>query len=129
MRSATKKKLLEVARRRENLAALLATVAEIDHRGLYEESGFATMVGYFAARYRMCEKHARLHVEVARTARRLPLLLEAITDGRLHLETAGLLTPYLTEENVAELVAAMAHRDEPEIAAMLAEWFPRPRPG
>ena len=129
MRSAARKQLLKVPRHRKNLATLLARIAEIDHRGLYEESGYATTVHYFAHQYGMCETHARLYVEVARTARQFPILFEAIARGRLHLEAVQVLAPYLTEDNVAELVAAMTRRPESEIRAMLAEWFPRPRAG
>jgi len=50
----------------------------------------------------------------------------AIADGRLHTAAVCLLAPHLTAQNVDQLIAAMTHRREGEIKAMLKEWFPGP---
>ena len=124
--AATRKALLRaIAKQNENTAWLLAYMAEVEHRGLHEEFGYATMLDYCVEHLKMYdEEEAAQRLEVARTARVFPVLFEAIADGRLHLEAVQLIAPHLTQANVDELVAAMTHRRESEIKAMLAEWFP-----
>lgn len=125
--SATRKKLLEVtARQNENTAWILAYLGEIERRGLHESLGYATMLDFCMGQLKMCEEDAAERIEVARAGLAFPVLLEAIGDGRLHLPAVRLLAPHLNAANVDELVAAMTHRPEDEIAAMLAEWFAGP---
>ena len=67
-----------------------------------------------------------VHVAVtARAARRLPVLFEALAEGRLHLGAIGLLAPYLTPENADDLLRAAAHKTKAEIEELLARRFPR----
>ena len=131
MRSVSTKKTLDAlddlaAQERKSTAMTLAYMAEFDRRRLYETFGYSTMLDYCIDHVHMDEDEAEEQIEVARAARVFPVLFEAIADGRLHTAAVRLLAPHLTAQNVAELIAAMTHRREGEIKAMLKEWFPGP---
>jgi hypothetical protein len=113
-----------IAKQRENTAETLVYLAEADHRRLHEGLGYGTMLEFCVAELKMCDEDAAERIEVARAARAFPVLFDAIAEGRLQLAGVRLLAPHLTAENVDQLVAAMTHRTETEIVAMLAEWFP-----
>ena len=71
-------------------------------------------------------RHGFPRIYGGRTARRFPILLDAIADGRLHLTGVLMLSKHLTYGNVAELVAAATHRSKAEIKQLIAERFPQP---
>jgi 5-methylcytosine-specific restriction endonuclease McrA len=100
-------------------ATLLAHIAEVDARKLYAPAGFASMFAYCVGELRLSEDAAAKRIQAARAARRFPLLLETVAEGRLHLSGICLLAPHLTEENAAELIAAATHRRKVEIEEML----------
>jgi hypothetical protein len=83
-------------------ATLLAHIAEVDARNLYAPAGFASMFAYCVGELRLSEDAAAKRIQAARAARRFPLLLETVAEGRLHLSGICLLAPHLTEENAAE---------------------------
>src|SRR5438552_8299057 len=63
---------------------------------------------------------------VARAARKLPALVEAVRTGRVHLAGLRLLAPHLTRENHEQLLAKAAGRTKDEIAELVAAVAPRP---
>jgi hypothetical protein len=97
----------------------------VDERGLYRPAAYPSMVAYCIGELRFTEEAARKRIHAARTARRFPALLPAVADGRLSLSAVVTLAPRLSPENVAELVAAAAHRSRFELDRLLAERFPR----
>ena len=131
MRSVSAKKTLDAlddlaAQERKQTAMTLAYMAEFDRRRLYETFGYTSMLDYCVEHVHMDEDEAEEQIDVARAALVHPVLFEAIADGRLHTAAVRLLAPHLTAANVDELIAAMTHRREGEIKAMLKEWFPDP---
>ena len=64
-------------------------------------------------------------IEVACTAKRLPLLLDHIAEGAVNLTGARLLTPHLTEENAEGLLSAARHKSKREIEELIATLRPR----
>src|SRR5207245_11202880 len=52
-------------------------------------------------------------------------IFDALADGRLHLTAVGLMAPYLTPENAAELLGAAAHRTKAGIEELIAGRFPQ----
>jgi hypothetical protein len=63
-------------------------------------------------------------LHAARAARQFPAIFAALADGRLHLSAVVMLAPYLTEENVDELLAAAAHKSKSELDQLFAQRFP-----
>ena len=58
--------------------------------------------------------------------RRLPAVVEAVRDGRLHLSAVLLLAPRLTGENHRALMAEASGKSKREVEEVVARWFPRP---
>ncbi len=115
-----------VARDRANTALLLAHIAEVDCRGLFRQAAYPSMFAYCVGELRLSEDSAFKRIRAARTARRFPQVFEAIADGRLHLGSVLLLTPYLTDANSSELLAAAFGKNRSQVEALIATRFPRP---
>ncbi len=79
-----------VAKGRHNEADLLAHLAEVDRRQLYLEQGCSSMFGYLTEVLHFSEATAFRRIAVARAARTVPLLLERIREGALHVAGAWL---------------------------------------
>jgi 5-methylcytosine-specific restriction endonuclease McrA len=107
------------------IAEHLADLGEIEARKLYAAAGYPTMVAWCMAKRNMREQKARKRVRIAQSARQHPALLHAIADGRLHLSAALLLLPWLSEENVDDLIRLSAHRSLTEVESLLREWTGR----
>src|SRR5436309_9595086 len=114
-----------VAQDRATTAALLAHIAEVDARRLYLPAAYPSMFAYYVHEQRLSEDAAYKRIQAARVARQFPGIFEALADGRLHLTGVGLLAPYLTPENVGELLAAAALKTKSEIEELVARRFPR----
>ena len=115
-----------VAKSRRNEADLLAYLAEVDRRQLYLEQGCSSMFGYCTDVLHFSEATAFRRIAVARTARTVPLLLERIREGALHVAGAKLLTPTLTPENHVELLDLARHKSKRAIEKILADRAPKP---
>src|SRR6266540_6214915 len=114
-----------VAQNRATTARLLAHLAECDARRLYLPAAYPSLFAYCVHELRLSEDAAYKRIQAARVARQFPGIFEAVADGRLHLTAVGLLAPYLTPENAAELLAAAARKTRSEIEELLARRFPR----
>ena len=115
-----------VAQDRTTAAELLAVMGEVDDRRLYLPAGYPSMLAWCVGEFRMSEDVAFNRIRAARTARQFPALLVALADGRLHLTAMLLLTPWLTHDNVEELMTEATHKTKREVEALLARRFPRP---
>ena len=67
-----------------------------------------------------------MRIRVARAARRHPLLLDMLRDGRLHLSAIVRLLPVLTRENRDALLARATFCSKRQILEIVAELSPRP---
>ncbi len=116
-----------VARERVNTAMLLAHLAEVDARRLYAPAGYPSMHAFCVEHLRYSDDAAFRRIRAARAARQFPVLLRALSDGRLHLAGVSLLAPHLTFENVGTLIEAATHKRKTEIEEWLAERFELPQ--
>src|SRR2546427_7586554 len=71
------------------------------------------------------EDAALRRIQAARIARPMPVFLQAMEAGQLHLTAVCLLAPYANPGNVDDLIAMVAHQSKSEIERRLAERFPR----
>jgi hypothetical protein len=108
----------------ENTADLLADLGETARRKLYVHHGYASMEAYCVRVLNFSHDAAKKRVQVARKGWFLPVIFEAIAEGRVHLSGMARLVPFLDEENVHELIEAATHRTCREIELLLAERFP-----
>ena len=107
-------------------AAMLGHLGEVDARKLYLPAACSSMVGWCVTVLGMAEQVAFKRIRAARVARKFPVVLEAVAEGRLNLSAVVLIAPVLSEENAAELVAEVSGMSQAEIAVVLARRAPRP---
>jgi len=121
--------LLEQARShhghaRTATAALLADLAEIETRRLYEASCYPTMRAWCVGELKMSEDALTDRLTAARTAREYPAIFPMLADGRLHLTAVLMLAKHLNPTNAHELLESAAGKSKSELADLLACWFP-----
>ncbi len=123
LRSATR----VLVRRSHGLdAALLVHLGEIDERKLYLEWAFSSMFAFCVGELGFSEDVACNRIDIARAARRMPVILEALRSGQVHLAGLRLLAPHLTAENQEKVLAEAAGKSKRQIEEMVARLSPKP---
>jgi len=107
-------------------AELIAHIAEVDRRRLYEREAASSMFVYCCERLNLSEQQAYQRIAVARASRRHPMLLTMLADGRFHLCGAAILARHLTERNRDRLLERAAGRSKRLIEVLVAELAPKP---
>ena len=74
----------------------------------------------------LAEHAAFNRIEAARAARRFPIIVELLADGRIHLSAVRLLAPHLTEANHDSVLGEASHKSKREIEQLVARLLPRP---
>jgi 5-methylcytosine-specific restriction endonuclease McrA len=114
------------ASERKAIAALVSALAELDSRRLYLGQGCSSMFTYGTQVLRLSEHAAFNRIEAARAARRFPVVLELLADGRIHLSAVRLLAPHLTEANHDSVLRDASHKSKREVEQIVARLLPRP---
>ena len=121
------RRLSEITRDSRRVEAeLVAHIAEVDARRLYAREGCSSMFAYCVEVLHLSEPETNLRMVVARAARRHPVLLDMLRDGRVHLSGIALLAPHLTEANRDEVLARATHSSKRHIEELVACLAPRP---
>lgn len=107
---------------------LVRVLMEFDGRQLYLREGYASMYAFCTQVLGLEEGAAYNRIEVARVARRHPVVLEALEAGELTLTSVRVLAPYVTPDNVEALLAAARGRTRREVEAQMALLRGRPGP-
>jgi len=110
-------------RERGDTALLVAHLAELDTRDVYLRAGYSSLFTYCRDALALSEHEAYNRIEVARAARRFPVILELLAAGSVNLTTVRLLGPHLTSDNhrsVLESARGMKRTEVEEIVARLA---------
>ena len=106
---------------------LVAHIGEVDRRRLYARNEASpSMYVYCTETLHLSESETYLRIGVARAARKHPVLLPMLEDGRLHLSGIAKLAPVLTEANRDALLARAAHKSKRKIEELVAEVAPKP---
>ena len=111
---------------RTAIANLVAALGEMDARRLYLGQGCSSMFTYCTHVLHLAEHAAFNRIEAARAARRFPIILTLLADGRVHLSAVRLLAPHLTAANHDALLKEASHKSKREIEAIVARLVPRP---
>jgi hypothetical protein len=111
---------------RDATAVLIAHLAEMDARRLHVGLGFSSLFTYCREVLRLSESATYKRIEVARAARRYPVLLDRLSEGGLNVSTARLIASHLTDENHQELIAAASGLAKRDVEELVARHFPRP---
>ena len=78
-----------LTRERDETASIVAHLAELDTRDLHFREGYPSLFAYCRDALGMSEGEAYNRIEVARTARRFPVVLDMLAAGRVHLTAVG----------------------------------------
>ena len=115
-----------VARERDATAHLVAHLAELDTRDLYLREGYESLYVYCRDALGLSEGESYNRIEVARAARRFPIILEMLAAGAVNLTAARLLAPHLTPANHREVLDSARGKKKSEIEEIVARLSPRP---
>ena len=107
-------------------ADLVAHIGEVERRRLYAREASPSMFAYCRERLHLSEAEAYMRIRVARAARKHPLLLDMLRDGRLRLSAIVRLLPVLTRKNRDALLARATFCSKRQILEIVAELSPRP---
>jgi hypothetical protein len=110
---------------RTTTVRLLIHIGEFDSRRLYREAAYQSMHDYCVGELKMSSDVAYKRNRVARFARRWPTIYQGIADGSLTVTGVSMLSKYMTEANGSELLKAAADKTNDQIAALIAERFPK----
>lgn len=117
-----------VRQEREDTAAVVEHLAEVDRRDLVQERGYASLFEYSVKKLGYSEPSAYHRIRAARAINKMPRLPTLLRAGELHLRTLVLLHPHLDDERVDELVQKVQGKSARETEAFLAPLSPRPQP-
>jgi hypothetical protein len=117
----------ELLRRSNGVEAqLLVYLGEIEERKLYRDWSFSSMFGFCVCELGFSEDVACNRIAVARAARSMPVILEALRSGKVHLAGLRLLAPHLTTGNQDRVLAEAAGKSKREIEELVARLSPKP---
>ena len=115
-----------VGSEREATAQLIAHLGEIDARRLFLNEGCSSLFKYCTEVLHLSESAAYNRIEVARAARKFPVILEKLAEGAIHLSALRTLAPCLTPENHLGLLEAAKHKSRDEVERIAVRVRPRP---
>ena len=117
----------EIARKSNGIEAdLLLYLGEIDARGIYRERASPSMIAFCMSEFNFSEGAAYYRIHVARAAREIPAILDALRSGAVHLAGLRLLVPRLTQENHEQVLSQAAGKSKREIEELVAVLAPKP---
>jgi 5-methylcytosine-specific restriction endonuclease McrA len=114
---------------REATAKLVRSLMEVDARLLHLRHGCPSLYAWCTEVIGLGEGAAYHRIEVARAARRVPQLADALEDGSLTLSSARVLAPHVTPENWTEVIDQARHKSKREVERLVAGLHPLPEQG
>jgi 5-methylcytosine-specific restriction endonuclease McrA len=113
------------AHEKHDIARFIAHIAVIGKRGYDIDLGYHSLFDYCVRRFNLSEGSVYRRTQVAGVCRKFPAILEAISQGRLHLTGASLIAPHLTHENVERLIAEAQGKTKREVENLLVALAPK----
>jgi hypothetical protein len=114
------------ANERVATSELVAHLAELDTRDIHLRQGYGSLFAYCRSVLFLSEHEAYNRIEVARAARRFPVILEMLADGAVSLTSVRLLAPHLTPENHRSVLASARGKRKIDVEEIVARLAPRP---
>jgi hypothetical protein len=109
-----------------SLAELLTLLAEMDERRLYAKLGYSSLFVYMVQALHLSEDATYKRIQAARAAKRYPIVLSLLSEGKLNLTAINILTPTLTDQNHEDVLKKAAFKSNRDVERMRAEYAPRP---
>ncbi|MBI4060205.1 MAG: HNH endonuclease [Elusimicrobia bacterium] len=117
-----------VRQEREDTAAVVAHLAEVDNRNLARERAYPSLFEYCVKELGYSEPSAFHRIRAARAVRKRPELLDLLRRGEVHLRSLVLLHPHLDGEGALEIIQQARGKTVQEVSALVAPLCPRPAP-
>jgi hypothetical protein len=114
------------ARERRTTALLVAHLADLDTRDVYLRAGYSSLFAYCRGVLALSDGEAYNRIEVARTARRFPVVVELLASGEISLTGIRLLAPHLTPENHRHVLESARQKRKAAVEEIVAGLSPRP---
>ncbi|MEE9263461.1 MAG: hypothetical protein V3V11_03295 [Vicinamibacteria bacterium] len=115
-----------VCAEKQNVAKLIAHIAEMSRRKVVLELGYKSTFHYCVERLHLSEGSVASRIHVANVSIRFPQLLVALAENRISLTVAGLLAPHLSADNVDTLLADCAGMTKKAVLEYLVRIEPKP---
>jgi hypothetical protein len=115
-----------VARERDATAEIVAHLAEMDMRDVYLREGYPSLFVYCRDALGLSEDETYNRIEVARAARRFPVILDMLAEVAVNLTAVRLLAPHLTPDNHRGVLESARGKRKSEIEEIVARLSPRP---
>ena len=115
-----------VARDHDLTAQIVAHLAELDTRDVFLREGYGSLFVYCRDALGLSEWESYNRIEVARAARRFPVILDLLAEGSVNLTAVWLLAPHLTPGNHREVLGSARGKRKPEVEEIVARLSPRP---
>ena len=110
----------------ENVAKLIAHIAEMSTRKAALELGYKNLFGYCVRRLNLSEGAVPARIHVANVSRRFPQLRVALAENRISLTVTSLLAAHVSEDNVDKLISDCAGMTRKETEEYLVALRPNP---
>lgn len=117
-----------VRQEREDTAAVVEHLAEVDSRDFINGKGYSSLFVYAVKVLGYSEPSAYHRIRAARAIKKKPELLPLLKSGELHLQAIVMLHPHLDDARADELVQEARGKTKREVEAFLAPLSPRPEP-
>jgi hypothetical protein len=107
-------------------ALLVAHLAELDTRDVHLREGYSSLFSYCREVLSLSEHAAYDRIEVARAARRFPVVLDLLEAGSVNLTAVRLLAPHLTPRNHRAVLNSARGKRTFEVRQIVARLSPQP---
>ncbi len=107
-------------------ADVIAHLAELDTRDVHLREGYPSLFAYCRDALGLSEWEAYNRIEVARAARRFPVILEMLGEVAVHLTAVRRLAPHLSPENHLDVLQSARGKAKHEVEEIVARLAPRP---
>ncbi len=114
-----------IGTRRRVTAELVAYLGEVEARRLELREAYSSMRDFCCRKLKLSEGAAHRHIAAARVARKYPMVLELLREGRIHVTALSMLQTSLTVANHAELLAEACDKSKSEVELLIRTRFPR----
>jgi hypothetical protein len=113
-------------REREDVVQVIAHLAELDTRDVHFRAGYASLFAYCRDALGLSEADAYNRIEVARAARRFPVVLDRLAEGAVNATAVRLLAPHMTVDNHEAVLESARGKSRSEVEELVARLAPRP---
>ena len=115
-----------VTREFEDVAVVIAHLAEMDKRKLFAGEGCSSLKTYCMEVLHLTEDQTYSRIAVARVAQKFPVVLDLLADGLVHLTAVDRLGPSLTQENHLAILEEATLKNMAQVEEIVARLRPKP---